>query len=152
MHEAAGDDRSWDPAARWRGLAVVCAAMVISAVDMTIVNVALPDISRELDATLGELQWVLDGFLVALAGMLAVASGVADRFGRRRVFLAGMAGFGVASLLCALAPAVGWPGVFLVNVPVLALAIPFGLRCCRSRASRTRRRSTSPARCCRSSP
>jgi EmrB/QacA subfamily drug resistance transporter len=182
---------SWDPASRWRGLAVVCAAMVISAVDMTIVNVALPDISRELDATLGELQWVLDGFLVALAGMLVVASGVADRLGRRRVFLAGMAGFGVASLLCALAPsvgaliaarvlmgaavafvlppalslltvmfdpaerpralaiwtmaagvamalgpvlggalvaAIGWPGVFLVNVPVVAVAIPFGLR------------------------
>lgn len=75
--------------------------MVVSAVDMTIVNVALPDISRELDATLGELQWVLDGFLVALAGMLALASGVADRFGRRRVFLAGMAGFGVASVVCA---------------------------------------------------
>ena len=191
MHEAAGDARSWDPAQRWRGLAVVCAAMVISAVDMTIVNVALPAISRDLNATLGELQWVLDGFLVALAGMLAVASGVADRFGRRRVFLAGMAGFGVASVLCALAPsvealiagrvlmgatvafvlppalslltvmfepaerpralaiwtmaagvamalgpvlggvliaAIGWPGVFLVNVPVLAAAIPFGLR------------------------
>ncbi len=185
------DERAWDPASRWRGLAVVCAAMVISAIDMTIVNVALPAISRDLNATLGELQWVLDGFLVALAGMLAVASGVADRFGRRRVFLMGMAGFGVASLLCALAPsvgaliagrvlmgatvafvlppalslltvmfepderpralgiwtmaagvamalgpviggalvaAVGWPGVFLVNVPVLVVAIPFGLR------------------------
>jgi len=190
MQEAA-ETRAWDPALRWRGLAVVCAAMVISAVDMTIVNVALPAISRDLNATLGELQWVLDGFLVALAGMLAVASGVADRFGRRRVFLVGMAGFGVASLLCALAPSIGaliagrvlmgatvafvlppalslltvmfepderpralgiwtmaagvamalgpvlggalvatigWPGVFLVNIPVLALAIPFGLR------------------------
>ncbi|NLT05186.1 MAG: MFS transporter [Solirubrobacterales bacterium] len=180
----------WDPALRWRGLAVVCAAMVVSAVDMTIVNVALPDISRDLDATLGELQWVLDGFLVALAGTLAVASGIADRFGRRRVFLAGMAAFAVASVLCAAAPspgaliaarvlmgvavafvlppalslltvmfepgerpralgiwtvaaglamalgpvlggaliaAVGWPGVFLVNVPVAAVAIPAGL-------------------------
>jgi len=180
----------WDLALRWRGLAVVCAAMVISAVDMTIVNVALPAISRDLDATLGELQWVLDGFLVALAGTLAVASGVADRFGRRRVFLTGMAAFAVASVLCAAArdpaqliaarvlmgvavafvlpPAlslltvmfepgerpralgiwtmaagvamalgpvlggalvavVGWPGVFLVNVPVAAVAIPAGL-------------------------
>lgn len=186
-----GDARPWDSALRWRGLAVVSAAMVISAIDMTIVNVALPDISRELNATLGELQWVLDGFLVALAGMLTVASGIADRFGRRRVFLAGMAGFGVSSLLCAVAPsvgvliagrvlmgatiafvlppalslltvmfepderpralgiwtmaagiamafgpvlggalvaAVGWPGVFLVNVPVAIAAIPVGLR------------------------
>ena len=78
--------------------------MFISAVDMTIVNVALPDISEDLNAGIGELQWVLDGFLVALAGLLLLGSGLADRFGRKRVFLSGMAGFGVASVLCALAP------------------------------------------------
>jgi DHA2 family multidrug resistance protein-like MFS transporter len=78
--------------------------MFISAVDMTVVNVALPDISEDLNAGVGELQWVLDGFLVALAGLLLVGSGLADRFGRKRVFLAGMAAFGVASVLCALAP------------------------------------------------
>jgi EmrB/QacA subfamily drug resistance transporter len=89
---------------RKQGLVVVCAAMFISAVDMTIVNVALPDISEDLNAGIGELQWVLDGFLVALAGLLLVGSGLADRFGRKRVFLSGMAAFGVASVLCALAP------------------------------------------------
>jgi DHA2 family multidrug resistance protein-like MFS transporter len=78
--------------------------MFISAVDMTIVNVALPDISEDLNAGIGELQWVIDGFLVALAGLLLVGSGLADRFGRKRVFLAGMTGFGAASVLCALAP------------------------------------------------
>jgi len=78
--------------------------MFISAVDMTIVNVALPDISEDLDAGVGELQWVLDGFLVALAGLLLVGSGLADRFGRKRVFLAGMGAFAGASVLCALAP------------------------------------------------
>jgi DHA2 family multidrug resistance protein-like MFS transporter len=78
--------------------------MFISAVDMTVVNVALPDISEDLNAGVGELQWVLDGFLVALAGLLLVGSGLADRFGRKRVFLAAMAAFGVASVLCALAP------------------------------------------------
>jgi MFS transporter, DHA2 family, multidrug resistance protein len=83
---------------------VVCGAMFISAVDMTIVNVALPDISEDLNAGIGELQWVLDGFLVALAGLLLVGSGLADRFGRKRIFLAGMAAFGAASVLCALAP------------------------------------------------
>jgi EmrB/QacA subfamily drug resistance transporter len=83
---------------------VVCGAMFISAVDMTIVNVALPAISEDLNASVGELQWVLDAFLVALAGLLLVGSGLADRFGRKRVFLAGMAGFGVASVLCSLAP------------------------------------------------
>jgi EmrB/QacA subfamily drug resistance transporter len=89
---------------RQQGLLVVCGAMFISAVDMTIVNVALPDISQDLDASVGELQWVLDAFLVALAGLLLVGSGLADRFGRKRVFLAGMAGFGVASVLCSVAP------------------------------------------------
>jgi DHA2 family multidrug resistance protein-like MFS transporter len=89
---------------RQQGLVVLCGAMFISAVDMTVVNVALPDISEDLNAGVGELQWVLDGFLVALAGLLLVGSGLADRFGRKRVFLAAMAAFGVASVLCALAP------------------------------------------------
>jgi MFS transporter, DHA2 family, multidrug resistance protein len=89
---------------RQQGLIVLCGAMFISAVDMTVVNVALPDISEDLNAGVGELQWVLDGFLVALAGLLLVGSGLADRFGRKRVFLAGMSGFGAASVLCALAP------------------------------------------------
>jgi MFS transporter, DHA2 family, multidrug resistance protein len=91
-------------AKRQQGLLVVCGAMFISAIDMTIVNVALPDISEDLNAGIGELQWVLDAFLVALAGLLLLGSGLADRFGRKRVFLAGMAGFGVASCLCAIAP------------------------------------------------
>ena len=64
--------------------------MFISAIDMTIVNVALPDMSDELDAGIGELQWVLDAFLVSLAGLLLVGNGLADRFGRRRVFLLGL--------------------------------------------------------------
>jgi DHA2 family multidrug resistance protein-like MFS transporter len=89
---------------RRQGLLVVCAAMFISAIDMTIVNVALPNISQDLNAGVGELQWVLDAFLVALAGLLLLGSGLGDRFGRKRVFLAGMAGFGAASVLCALAP------------------------------------------------
>ncbi len=89
---------------RDRGLAVVCGAMFVSAVDMTIVNVALPAISEDLDAGIGELQWVLDAFLVTLAGLLLLGSGMADRFGRKRIFLSGMAGFGVSSVLCALSP------------------------------------------------
>ena len=89
---------------RRQGLLVVCGAMFISAVDMTIVNVALPAISEDLNAGVGELQWVIDAFLVSLAGLLLLGSGLADRFGRRRVFLSGMAAFAAASVLCALAP------------------------------------------------
>jgi EmrB/QacA subfamily drug resistance transporter len=93
-HEAAPDKRWW-------GLGVICVAMFISAMDMTIVNVALPDMSSDLDAGIGELQWVLDAFLVSLAGLLLVGSGLADRFGRRRVFLLGFVGFAAASVLAA---------------------------------------------------
>jgi MFS transporter, DHA2 family, multidrug resistance protein len=76
-------------------------AIFISAMDMTIVNVALPDMSNDLDAGIGELQWVLDAYLVSLAGLLLVGSGLADRFGRRRVFLSGFVGFAAASVLTA---------------------------------------------------
>ena len=81
--------------------------MFISAIDMTIVNVALPDMSNELDAGIGELQWVLDAFLVSLAGLLLVGNGLADRFGRRRVFLLGLIGFALTSVLAAAAQTVG---------------------------------------------
>jgi MFS family permease len=69
--------------------------------------VALPDMSNDLDAGIGELQWVLDGFLVSLAGLLLVGNGLADRFGRRRVFLAAFVGFAAASVLTAAAQSVG---------------------------------------------
>src|SRR3954468_20166817 len=92
---------------RWWGLGVICVAMFISAMDMTIVNVALPDMSQDLNAGIGELQWVLDAFLVTLAGLLLVGSGLADHFGRRRVFLAGFVGFALASVLAALSQTVG---------------------------------------------
>jgi DHA2 family multidrug resistance protein-like MFS transporter len=92
---------------RWLGLGVICCAMFISAIDMTIVNVALPDMSHELDAGIGELQWVLDAFLVSLAGLLLLGSGLADRFGRRRVFVLGLVGFAVTSVLAAASQTVG---------------------------------------------
>jgi MFS transporter, DHA2 family, multidrug resistance protein len=81
--------------------------MFISAVDMTAVNIALPAISDDLGAGVGELQWVVDGFLVALAGLLLVGSGLADRFGRRLVFLGGFAAFAAASVLAALSRTTG---------------------------------------------
>jgi EmrB/QacA subfamily drug resistance transporter len=92
---------------RWLGLGVICVAMFMSAMDMTIVNVALPDMSNDLHAGIGELQWVLDAFLVSLAGLLLVGNGLADRFGRRRLFLCGLVGFAVGSVLAAASQAVG---------------------------------------------
>jgi EmrB/QacA subfamily drug resistance transporter len=81
--------------------------MFISAMDMTIVNVALPDMSADLGAGIGELQWVMDGFLVSVAGLLLVGNGLADRFGRRRVFVSGLIGFAATSVLAAGAQTVG---------------------------------------------
>ena len=92
---------------RWWGLGVICVAMFISAMDMTIVNVALPDMSNDLGAGIGELQWVMDAFLVSVAGLLLVGNGLADRFGRRRVFVSGLIGFAATSVLAAAAQTVG---------------------------------------------
>jgi MFS transporter, DHA2 family, methylenomycin A resistance protein len=75
--------------------------------DVTIVNVALEPIAHGLGASRAELQWVVDGYAVALASLMLSAGQVADAFGRRRVFGAGMAVFGVASVTCALAPTAG---------------------------------------------
>ncbi|MCX4091854.1 MFS transporter [Nocardia sp. alder85J] len=80
--------------------------MFLVLLDVTIVNVALPGIGRGLHAGVATLQWVVDGYVVAIAGLLLAGGTLGDRFGHRRVLLAGFALFGVASLACALAPTV----------------------------------------------
>jgi DHA2 family methylenomycin A resistance protein-like MFS transporter len=76
--------------------------------DNTIVGVALPDMQNNLHTTLTGLQWIVDAYVLAVA-MLLLAGGVsADKFGRKRVFLGGLAVFTIASLLCSFAPDVGW--------------------------------------------
>ncbi len=72
--------------------------------DSTIVNVALPRIGAELDADVAGLQWILDGYLLSLAALILIAGSLGDRYGRRRVFVFGVVWFGIASLLCGLAP------------------------------------------------
>lgn len=76
--------------------------------DNTIVNVALPSIRRDLDAPLSGLQWTVDGYTVVIASLLLLAGSTADRLGRRRTFQAGLIIFGSGSLLCSLAPTLGW--------------------------------------------
>jgi EmrB/QacA subfamily drug resistance transporter len=75
--------------------------------DITVVNVALPTIGRELDAGLSGLQWTVDGYTVVLASLLVLAGSMGDRLGRRRTFVTGLAVFGAGSLLCSLAPGIG---------------------------------------------
>jgi EmrB/QacA subfamily drug resistance transporter len=91
--------------ARARGvLATTIIGSGMAMLDGTIVNVALPRIGREFNAPVAGLQWVVDGYLLSLAGLVLVAGALGDRYGRRRVYLIGIAWFGVASLLCGVAP------------------------------------------------
>jgi EmrB/QacA subfamily drug resistance transporter len=71
--------------------------------DSTVVNIALPRIGEELDASVTGLQWILNGYLLALAALILVAGALGDRFGRRKVYVIGVVWFGVASLLCGVA-------------------------------------------------
>lgn len=188
---------------RWT-LLLVCTAVFMLLLDLTVVSVALANIQREFDADLADLQWVVDAYTLPLACLLLTAATLSDRIGRRRIFLAGMATFTVGSLACALAwsplaldvtralqgvggalllgtalpliaaaypdarrragaigifgatlaaatavgPMVGgalvegpgWRWIFLVNVPIGAVALGLGLRRLReSRADRPRR-------------
>jgi EmrB/QacA subfamily drug resistance transporter len=88
-------------------LVTVCLAVFAINLDTTIVNVALPDLARELGATTRDLQWIVDGYNLAFAGLVLVAGSIGDRFGRRPALLTGLIGFAVASGLGALVTGAG---------------------------------------------
>jgi EmrB/QacA subfamily drug resistance transporter len=89
-------------------LAVCCTSLFIVGVDATIVNVALPSIQRELHASVSGLQWTVDAYTIVVASFLMLSGSTADRIGRRRTFQAGLGLFTLGSLLCSLAPGLGW--------------------------------------------
>lgn len=91
------------PPGRWV-LAVAVLGSGVAFLEATVVNVALPRIGRDLDAGVGGLQWVLNGYLVTLAALILVGGALGDRYGRRRMFELGIAWFTLASALCAFAP------------------------------------------------
>ena len=92
---------------RWTALFVVCLAQLMVVLDVTIVNVALPSIQHDLHFSQASLTWVVNAFLVTFGSLLLLAGRVGDLVGRKRVFLAGVATFTVASLLCGIAPSEG---------------------------------------------
>ncbi|HEY2161594.1 MAG TPA: MFS transporter [Solirubrobacteraceae bacterium] len=92
---------------RWASLFVVCLAQLMIVLDVTIVNVALPAIQRDLHFSQGNLTWVVNAFLVTFGSLLLLAGRLGDLAGRRRVFLAGLTIFTAASLLCGVAPSSG---------------------------------------------
>jgi len=89
-------------------LAICCLSLFIVGIDVTIVNVALPSIQRSLHASMSGLQWTIDAYTLVIACLLMLSGSLADRFGRRRVFQVGLAVFSLGSLLCGLAPGLGW--------------------------------------------
>lgn len=86
---------------RWWTLAVLCLSVLLVAIDNTIVNVALPTLVTELDATTSQLQWIVDAYSMVFAGLLLVAGNIGDRAGRRRILQVGLIVFAIASLFAA---------------------------------------------------
>ena len=128
----------------WMALTVLCIAVLIVNVDNTILNVALPTLVRRLGATTDELQWIVDAYAMAFGGLLLVGGSLADRFGRKRFFVLGLAVFGGGSLGAAFSGSVGpliaWRAVMGAGA---AMTIPSGLSIVNDlfRAARARARA-----------
>jgi EmrB/QacA subfamily drug resistance transporter len=125
-------------ARKWWTLIAVSVATFMLLLDITVVNVALPSIRKDLGASFSDLQWVVDAYALTLAALVLTAGSLADRLGRRRIFTAGLAIFSAASLLCALAPdptflnvaralqGVGGAVMFAVSLALVAQEFPAG--------------------------
>src|SRR5918997_196937 len=123
---------------KWLTLLAVCIATFMLLLDITIVNVALPEIRADLDASFTDLQWVVDAYALALAAFLLVAGSLADRLGRRKVFVWGLVIFVFASVLCGIAQSptvlnlaralqgVGGSAMFATSLALIAQAFPVG--------------------------
>jgi EmrB/QacA subfamily drug resistance transporter len=89
-------------------LAICCMSILIVGLDVTILNVALPSIQREFGASVSGAQWTIDAYTLVIACFLMLAGSTGDRLGRRRTFQIGLATFTLGSLLCSVAPGLGW--------------------------------------------
>ncbi|WP_406203083.1 MULTISPECIES: MFS transporter [unclassified Streptomyces] len=92
------------PRRRLLVLAICCMSLLIVSLDNTVLNVALPALQRDLDASTSGLQWTIDAYTLVLASLLMLAGSTADRIGRKRVFMAGLVVFTIGSALCSVAP------------------------------------------------
>src|ERR1700761_1699005 len=91
-----------DGRSRWLALYVLCTGMLMIVLDVTVVNVALPYIQSDLGFSSSGLAWVVNAYLIPFGGLLLLAGRLGDLFGRRRIFLIGLAVFSVASFACGL--------------------------------------------------
>ena len=87
---------------RWWILTVLCFSLLVIVLDNSILNVAIPTIIRDLQATNSQLQWIVDSYTIVFAGLLLTAGAMGDKFGRRKALQAGLVVFGFGSLLAAL--------------------------------------------------
>src|SRR5580692_11276609 len=87
---------------RWIALIVVCLAMLMNALDGSIVNVALPSIQKDLHFSQANLTWVIDAYLITFGSFLLLAGRLGDLLGRKKVFLSGVALFTLSSLICSI--------------------------------------------------
>src|SRR5262245_61053014 len=97
-----GSDSATNDRRRWLALLVLCTGMLMVILDSAIVNVALPAIQDDLGFSQSNLAWVVNAYLIAFGGLLLLAGRLGDLIGRRRVFMAGLALFTTASLVCGL--------------------------------------------------
>ncbi|WP_320777889.1 MFS transporter [Streptomyces sp. CRN 30] len=92
---------------RWIILGVICLAQLTVLLDNTVLNVAIPSLTQELDAATSDIQWMINAYSLVLSGLLLTAGSAADRYGRRKMLIAGLALFGVGSLGAGLADSTG---------------------------------------------
>ncbi len=93
---------------RYLVLGICCLSLFLVSIDNTIVNVALPSIRAELNSSVSGLQWIIDAYTLVLASLLMLGGSTADRLGRKRIFMIGTGSFILGSLLCSVAPSLGW--------------------------------------------
>src|SRR6201996_3504218 len=94
-------------AKRWLALVAIAASVLVVGLDLTVLNLALPDIAVDLHASTGDLQWIVDAYSLVLAALILPAGLLGDRYGRKRLLLIALVLFGAASLACAYAASTG---------------------------------------------
>ncbi len=104
IRRASGTEATTTGMRKWLPLLTVCLGTFMLLVDVTIVNVALPGMVVDLDASFGALQWVVDAYALALAALVLGTGSIADLVGHRRAYIAGLAAFAVSSFVCGIAP------------------------------------------------
>ncbi len=107
MTSTSAGDVALDSSAGRLVIATTVAGSAVAMLTATVVNVALPALARDLDASSGQQQWVVNGYLLAIASLILIGGNLGDRFGRLRIYRIGVAWFAAASVLCAVAPTVG---------------------------------------------